>query len=199
VEARKNKEAVIYSGFVAQDVEKAARALNYNFSGVDAAKSGKDLYGLRYAEFVVPLVKAVQELSKQNDNLAQTNDQLKARINEQEKINAGLQNQIDEIRLMISSTNAVAAAMPATTTLAQNIPNPFSNATVINYTLPQTFSAAKIIISDKSGKPLKEIHITSKGKGSIKVEGDLLAAGAYNYSLYIDGKLSGTKQMIVAK
>ena len=52
---------VLYTGFVAQDVEKAAKSLNYNFSGVDAPKNDKDLYGLRYAEFVVPLVKAVQE------------------------------------------------------------------------------------------------------------------------------------------
>jgi hypothetical protein len=52
---------------LAQDVEKAAKDLNYDFSGVDAPKNDKDLYALRYAEFVVPLVKAVQELSQQND------------------------------------------------------------------------------------------------------------------------------------
>ena len=61
--ARKQKEQIVYTGFVAQDVEKIAKSLNYNFSGVDAPKNDKDLYGLRYAEFVVPLVKAVQELS----------------------------------------------------------------------------------------------------------------------------------------
>lgn len=37
-------------------------------SGVDAAKNNKSLYGLRYAEFVVPLLKAMQELSKMNDD-----------------------------------------------------------------------------------------------------------------------------------
>src|SRR5205823_5555382 len=65
IAARKAKEQVVYTGFVAQEVEQAAKELNYDFSGVDAAKNDKDLYGLRYAEFVVPLVKAVQELSKQ--------------------------------------------------------------------------------------------------------------------------------------
>ena len=53
-------------------MEKAAKSLNYDFSGVDAAKNDKDLYGLRYAEFVVPLVKGVQELSKENDSLNQS-------------------------------------------------------------------------------------------------------------------------------
>ena len=60
-EARKQKEEIVYSGFVAQDVEKIAKEIGYAFSGIDAAKNDKDLYGLRYAEFVVPLVKAVQE------------------------------------------------------------------------------------------------------------------------------------------
>jgi hypothetical protein len=38
--------------------------INYDFSGVDAAKNEKDLYGLRYAEFVVPLVKAIETYRK---------------------------------------------------------------------------------------------------------------------------------------
>ena len=54
--------------------------MNYDFSGVDAAKNDKDLYGLRYAEFVVPLVKAVQELSKMNDEKDETLDDLKAKF-----------------------------------------------------------------------------------------------------------------------
>ena len=42
-------------------MEEAAKSVGYDFSGVDAPKNDKDFYGLRYAEFVVPLVKAVQE------------------------------------------------------------------------------------------------------------------------------------------
>ncbi len=54
------------SGFVAQDVEAVAQSIGYDFSGIDAPQNENGLYGLRYAEFVVPLVKAVQELSDQN-------------------------------------------------------------------------------------------------------------------------------------
>ena len=78
--ARKEKEQVVYSGFIAQDVEKAAKELGYNFSGVDPAKNDKDLYGLRYAEFVVPIVKAVQELSKENDGLLKRIEKLESLI-----------------------------------------------------------------------------------------------------------------------
>ena len=59
-EVKKNDQ-IRYSGFIAQEVEAAAQKVGYSFSGVDGPKNEKDNYGLRYAEFVVPLVKAVQE------------------------------------------------------------------------------------------------------------------------------------------
>jgi trimeric autotransporter adhesin len=74
------KEQVIQTGFVAQEVEQAAKETGYEFSGVDKPKTGTGLYGLRYSEFVVPLVKAVQELSKQNEELQKQIDELKALI-----------------------------------------------------------------------------------------------------------------------
>ncbi len=63
------KERQLLSGFVAQEVEQAANALGYDFSGVDRPANSNDFYGLRYAEFVVPLVKAVQEQQQMIDFL----------------------------------------------------------------------------------------------------------------------------------
>lgn len=63
---------MLHTGFIAQEVEKTAQALNYNFSGVDKPKNEADFYGLRYAEFTVPLVKAVQELNEQNKKQQET-------------------------------------------------------------------------------------------------------------------------------
>ena len=54
-------EKEVQSGFIAQDVEQAANEVNYNFHGVDAPKNKESSYSLRYAEFVVPLVKGMQE------------------------------------------------------------------------------------------------------------------------------------------
>jgi len=70
------KESIRYSGFIAQDVEKAAIEVGYDFSGIDKPKNETDYYGLRYAEFVVPLVKAVQEQQQQIDNLKKQVDEL---------------------------------------------------------------------------------------------------------------------------
>ncbi|MFI5220377.1 MAG: tail fiber domain-containing protein [Bacteroidia bacterium] len=75
--AIKQKEEIVYSGFIAQEVEDVANKLGYNFSGVHHPENDKDTYTLSYAEFVVPLVKAIQELSKQNTELRMMNAELK--------------------------------------------------------------------------------------------------------------------------
>jgi len=80
IDARRQKEQIVYTGFIAQDVEKSAKELNFDFSGVDAARNDKDLYGLRYAEFVVPLVKAVQEQQAIIEKLQKQVDANKAEI-----------------------------------------------------------------------------------------------------------------------
>lgn len=49
------------SGFIAQEVEKAALDANFDFSGIIKPSSESDHYSLSYESFVVPLVKAVQE------------------------------------------------------------------------------------------------------------------------------------------
>ncbi len=59
--ARDAKESIVYTGFIAQEVEKAAQELNFDFSGVDKPEGDRTSYGLRYAEFVVPMVQAMQE------------------------------------------------------------------------------------------------------------------------------------------
>ncbi len=83
-----NKQAIVQTGFIAQEVETSARALGYDFSGVDAPKDNKDYYGLRYAEFTVPLVKAVQELSEENKVLK---ERVKALEDNMKKITALLE------------------------------------------------------------------------------------------------------------
>jgi hypothetical protein len=74
------KEQIRYSGFIAQEVYEAAQQLGYNFSGVSTPANGKGLYGLAYAELVVPLVKAVQELKAISEKQQQEIENLKAQL-----------------------------------------------------------------------------------------------------------------------
>lgn len=57
------------TGFLAQEVEAAANEIGFAFDGIDQPDNDKDTYGLRYAEFTVPLVKAVQQLALENQSL----------------------------------------------------------------------------------------------------------------------------------
>jgi hypothetical protein len=75
------KEDISYSGFLAQDVEAAARSVGYDFSGVDAPANDKDTYGLRYAEFVVPMVQAIKEQQQMIEELKAEIETLKSQIN----------------------------------------------------------------------------------------------------------------------
>jgi hypothetical protein len=77
--ARDDKSAIVQTGLIAQEVERAAREVGYDFSGVDAPKNENDFYGLRYAEFVAPLVKAVQEQQKMIEELQKRIEELEKR------------------------------------------------------------------------------------------------------------------------
>jgi hypothetical protein len=85
IASRQAKSQIVYTGFTGQEVEKAAQELGYDFSGVDAPKNDRGMYGLRYAEFVVPLVKAVQEQQQMIQEQQQVIQELQKRIEELEK------------------------------------------------------------------------------------------------------------------
>ena len=73
-------ENIRMTGFIAQDVEQATKETGYDFSGLVKPTSENDLYSLRYSEFVVPLVKATQELSEQNNSLQKMVDNQQRQI-----------------------------------------------------------------------------------------------------------------------
>ena len=87
---------LVRSGFIAQEVEAAANACGYSFSGIDKPKNEKDYYGLRYAEFTVPLVKAVQELNAENTLL-------KTKLSKQEEEVKLLKDEIMKIKSTLSA------------------------------------------------------------------------------------------------
>lgn len=62
-------ENIRHSGFIAQEVVKAAGETGYEFDGIVVPKNNKETYGLAYSQFVVPLVKAVQEQQVQIEAL----------------------------------------------------------------------------------------------------------------------------------
>jgi hypothetical protein len=186
IAARQAKQQVVYTGFVAQDVEKAAKELNYNFSGVDAAKSDRDLYGLRYTDFIMPMVKALQELSKENDELKSQLEKLEAAVNGKQPVSTSFQ--------AAKIADAAADAL-----LQQNAPNPFNQNTIIRYQVPKSAGTAVINITDVNGKLIKTVTTLAKGAGQLVIEGGQMASGTYHYTLVVDGKVVETKKMVLQK
>ena len=72
--------AIRQTGFIAQEVVQAAKEVGYNFNGVHIPETEQDNYSVSYSLFVVPLVKAVQELNEQNKELRKEIEALKLKI-----------------------------------------------------------------------------------------------------------------------
>jgi len=64
-------------GLIAQDVEKSLKELGLQFSGLVIDEDTQKTESLAYGQFVVPLINAVQELYKQNQNFKKEIDDLK--------------------------------------------------------------------------------------------------------------------------
>jgi len=178
IAARKAKEQIVYTGFVAQDVERAAKELKYDFSGVDAAKNEKDLYGLRYAAFVVPLVKAVQELSAKNNELTDKNNLLEKRI---ERLEALLNAQSFNTPSQLSGNSN--SSLPGFDVKIS--PNPVQS--ILNIEFNKTGTVQKRInIYDVKGRLL----ITKLSNGNTALDVKQLIAGTYLIKINdADGKL----------
>jgi hypothetical protein len=200
-EGKNDIEKINFTGFIAQEVDAAAKKINYDFSGVD--KSG-NIMGLRYSEFVVPLVKAVQELSGNDDvqmsklaDVQMENENLKLKNDELEKRIAAIENQ--------SSTNsgmlrlATDNQQQTTALLGQNIPNPFDNSTLIPFRIPKNCHDASIMITNTSTSEVINVIPISCNQDHLSIDAGTLASGTYSYTLYVDGKVIGTKNMVLQK
>jgi hypothetical protein len=181
-----------HSGFIAQEVEKAAEETGYNFDGIHKPISENDNYSLAYSQFVVPLVKAVQEQQLMIEGQKRSNDQLKEQLEDQKQL-------ISELQAKNVTTNGTNQNIGLSGfSMDQNEPNPFNNETVIKYTLPQNTVNAYLAIYDLSGKQIKTIELVQKSATSLTITSDQLAAGIYIYSILADGKVIGTKRMVVS-
>ena len=186
--AKREKEKIIYTGFIAQDVEAAANKVEYDFSGIHKPSSKNDVYGLSYSDFVVPLVKAVQELDVSDKKLQEENLKLKEKL-------ALLEQMILNLKSQMSSN----ASISSLSYLEQNTPNPVNAETHIRYYVPETVKSASLRITNMTGQLIKSIKINNYGNGEVKLNSSALAAGNYNYTLLVDGKQIDTKRLLITR
>ena len=85
----------------------------------------------------------------------------------------------------------------AKTTVCNDKPNPFSERTTIEVTIPESTTNAALFIYDMNGKQVKQINITERGKTNVSITSEGLEPGMFLYSLIADGKIVSTKKMIL--
>lgn len=164
---------VRHTGFVAQEVEEAAAECGFDFTGVVKPQNEHDHYALRYAEFTVPLVKAVQEQQ--------------ALIEAQSRQIADLQ-QIVHRMLATAGEPRGAQASPASgqVTLA---PNPTKGQATLEMTLRE---AAEMYISifDAAGKIVaaQSLGLCPQGRSSHTLDLQKLPSGTYFVQAILDGE-----------
>jgi len=195
------KSKIRYTGFIAQEVEKIIEETKFEFSGLVKPSHNRDHYSLRYAEFVVPLVKGMQEqqeLIKELERKAKETDKLKEQIQAQ-------QRELNELKYLVeklisnkenSPNNSYILQLQQKAILSQNHPNPFHENTIVNYFIPKDVQNAKIQITTVDGKIVDQVNIMEVGKGQVIIKNSFYSSGTYYYSLVLDGLVVETKRMV---
>ena len=161
----------IHYGLIAQEVKEVLPNLVYE-------NQTDDYLSVNYLELIPLLISAVQE---QNERIAELEEQLATEKNSPSRKQANEPNESMVAKLF------------------QNNPNPFTQATEIEYELPAETKSAAIHIYNMVGTEIAVKIVTEFGRGKITIDGGNLTAGMYLYSLIADGKIIDTKQMILTK
>ncbi|MFN5983283.1 MAG: tail fiber domain-containing protein [Fluviicola sp.] len=143
----------------------------------------------------------INVLVTQNENL---NDRLSALENclsgilpflcqmNQQAIQANTPQAQEQLRKDI----AVTLTNRSTIILDQNVPNPFAEQTVINFSIPETVKKAQIHFYNQEGRIIQTVDVIERGLGSVTVFGADLSSGVYTYTLVADGQIVATKKMM---
>jgi hypothetical protein len=197
-------------GLIAQDVEKVLPDLvkDTKFDApVDQPGAAKNeslqtnkkpesiqYKALNYTGFIPIMIKGMQEQEQKLDEQQQQINNQKKKIEELEQ----LINEVIKSRPVTNNHSALNNSDLKIASLEQNAPNPFSQNTIIHYTLPQNAGRATIDITDINGKLIRS-YPASNTNGRLVIKAGELPSGTYQYSLVMNGKLIETKKMVLLK
>lgn len=133
---------------------------------------------VNYTELIPIVIKGLQELSTENEEL---------------------KKQVAELKVLVSKLSN-GESLPNSTdkgSLLQNVPNPVQRSTSILYTLPSETKTGRLIITDNIGRTLQILQLNQSGKVDIDVSA--FPAGVYNYTLEAANQKLQTRKMVVQK
>lgn len=158
---------------------------------------------------------ALDSLSEMVENQQTTIDSQQTTINDLNNRLTNLENCLSALLPTLCQMNqsAVQANTPAaqeavrqnlqvtlsnrsTIILDQNVPNPFAEQTVINFSIPASVAKAQMHFYDGNGRLIQTLEIAERGLGAVTVFGSDLSSGTYTYTLVADGAVVATKKMM---
>ncbi len=209
-----NLDSLNQVGFIAQEIQQIDPRLTF--------VADDNLLHVKYEKVVPIMAEAIEELNEQvsgkdsiinvlvTENTTQQNtiDDLNNRLTQLENCLSGILPYLCQLSQSAIQANTPAAQEAVrsnldvtlssrnTIILDQNVPNPFAEQTVINFSIPETVKKAQIHFYDGQGKLIQSVDVVDRGLGSITVFGSDLSTGVYTYTLVADGQAVATKKMM---
>ena len=181
-------------GFIAQELQQVVPEV--------VAVGDDGIYSVNYNALTPLLVEGIKV--QQGTIVAQ-----QAQINEQQQQLAAQQQRIEKLEAMVAAPGGNTQPSgsfqdqlpvnPALGNLQQNVPNPFNQQTVINYTVAENAGVAMLAIYDLNGRQIRAEQLNQRGAGQFVINANELAPGIYIYALIVDGKAADSKRMIVTE
>lgn len=165
-------------GFAAQEVREIFPDL--------VSEDEEGYLSIDYLGFIPLLVDAYRNLEERNRELEERNNELEAKV----------EGILNPAKKTVSSADGI---LMESATLAQNRPNPFTDSTVIDITLPSEVADAMLYVYDMQGTQVMQLPVEGRGKTAVSIDGRTLRAGMYLYTLIADGEEVATKRMILTE
>jgi hypothetical protein len=180
-----NFSSKLQHGFIAQEMEKVFPELvtDIKHPVPNGDKTTfEDIKGVNYVGLISVLTRGMQE--------------------QQEKI-VTMEKEMEVLKQAVQTLSGSNPAKAAPVTAAgyelkQNVPNPFSEASVIYFTAPAAEKNLSLAIFDLNGRMITQFNNLS-GKTQVTVNANELQAGIYIYSLLAGGQEMLSKRMVVTK
>ncbi len=194
-------------GFVAQDLYEVVPEVVVTKERVENRETGEITFeeaermGVFYDDLIPVLTKAIQEQQGIIDELSEENETLEEKL---EDVLNRIENFEQDLQTCCFTSQSAGSNESQTTPtdkaeLGQNIPNPFSESTIIQYYLPENTANAMIRVTNMEGRPLDDIQLgVQKGANQVQFHTQGMAPGTYLYSLFVNGEFVSSKKMVVA-
>jgi hypothetical protein len=142
-----------------------------------------DFKAVNYTELIPIVIKGMQEQA--------------AEIRAKDEKIADLEARLQKVEALLNGRTGTLISTSAY--LEQNTPNPTAGTTSIRYHVPETSTSARLTLTNAKGQLIKTITLGNRGTGHLSLNTAALAAGTYNYTLYVDGKQADTKRLVITR